>query len=51
MSNLQVSYNKIQNPKIVYYRNGYFLIYRSLGLIFKINNQELVEEWALFLSY
>ena len=50
VSNLQVSYNKIQNPKIVYYRNGYFLIYRSLGLIFKINNQELVEEWALFLS-
>jgi tetratricopeptide (TPR) repeat protein len=48
---LRTIYDKFQAPKTVYYSAGYFLIYRSLGLIFKVNNQEIVEEWALFLSY
>ena len=51
VSSLRKVYDSIQNPKIVHHRNGYFLIYRSLGLIFKINNKELLEEWALFLTY
>lgn len=51
VSVLRRIYDNIQAPRTVRYRNGYFLIYRSLGLIFKVNNQELLEEWALFLSY
>jgi len=31
--------------------NGYFLIYHSLGLIFKINKDERLEEWGIFTSY
>jgi hypothetical protein len=50
-STLRTIYDKIQTPKTVYYRTGCFLIYPSLGLVFKVNNQEIVEEWALFLSY
>lgn len=48
---LRKTYDSTQTARIVQYKQGYFLIYRSLGLIFKVNNQEQIEEWALFLNY
>lgn len=48
---LRYHYDEIQNPRTIQYQEGYFLVYRSLGLIFKIDQREQVTEWALFLSY
>jgi hypothetical protein len=44
-------YNPLEKPYILQSRNGYFMIYRSMGLIFKVNNNERIEEWAIFMSY
>jgi hypothetical protein len=48
---LRKVYKQQQKPYAIQHKTGYFLIYRSLGLIFKINNEERIEEWAIFLSY
>ncbi len=48
---LRKAYDHIQVPQVIQHSNGYFMIYRSLGLIFKVNNQEKIEEWALFIAY
>ncbi len=51
VSQVRQRYDKVQAPRTVQYHRGYFLVYRSLGLIFKVDQQEKVVEWALFLSY
>ncbi len=48
---LRKVYDNVQEPRTMHYRSGYFLIYLILGLIFKINNQEIIEEWVILLSY
>jgi tetratricopeptide (TPR) repeat protein len=48
---LRKIYDVKQTAQTVQCSNGYFLIYRSLGLIFKINKEERLEEWGIFTTY
>lgn len=48
---LRKAYKQAAPPQAIQHKSGYFLIYRDLGLIFKLNEQEKIEEWAVFLTY
>ena len=51
------SYSKIKKAydgmyfQIVHHRNGFFLLYPQKGLVFQLDQQKKLKEWAIFAEY